>query len=55
MGFKKLKIKKLPELIYSYSLKVKEIKKNQKIKKSKRYLSLPQEAVVAPTMLLKKR
>jgi hypothetical protein len=33
----------------------KKIKKNQKTKGNRRHLSLPQEAVVAPTALPKKR
>jgi hypothetical protein len=32
MGFKKLKIKKLPELIYSYFLRIEKIKKKLKNK-----------------------
>jgi hypothetical protein len=55
IGSEKSKIKKLPELIYGRSLRVEKIKKNQKTKGSRRHLSLPQEAVVAPTTLPKKR
>jgi hypothetical protein len=57
IGFKRLKkIKKLPELIYSCSLRVeKKIKKTADIKENIWNLSLPQEAVAAPTTLLKKK
>jgi hypothetical protein len=57
MGSKRSKkIKKLPELIYGRSLRVeKKIKKTVDTKENMWNLSLPQEAVAAPTALLKKK